>query len=114
MKTKHVARARKLLFGSGLMVSTLGAGVVVVAVAVPTAAYADPTCYTGCPPSQTAGGDGPAAVPVEPATSVTSDASGGLPFTCADIEQLAAIGGGAVLAGGLLAHRRRRRSRTPA
>jgi LPXTG-motif cell wall-anchored protein len=110
VKTKHVGKVRRLLFGTGLMVSTLGAGVVATVVTVPKAAFADTTGYVGgVPPSQTSSGGSNA---VEPVTSASSDAPDGLPFTGADIEQLAAIGGGAILAGGLLVHRRRRRSRT--
>ncbi|MGD0320640.1 MAG: LPXTG cell wall anchor domain-containing protein [Acidimicrobiales bacterium] len=116
MDTKHVGKAWRLLFGTGLAVSTLGAGIVAATVTLPTPAFADtpctPTAYVGCvPPSQGTGGGASTLNATEPTTSATPDA--GLPFTGADIEQLAAIGGGAVLAGGgLLVFRRRRRSRT--
>jgi LPXTG-motif cell wall-anchored protein len=109
VNTKRVGKVRRLLFGTGLMVSTLGAGVVATVVTVPKAAFADTTGYVGgTPPPQTSS-DGSNAV--EPVTSA-KDGPGDLPFTGADIEELAAIGGGAILAGGLLVHRRRRRSRT--
>ncbi|MGA2035996.1 MAG: LPXTG cell wall anchor domain-containing protein [Acidimicrobiales bacterium] len=115
MKTKHVGKARKFLLGTGLAVSTFGVGAVAAAVMAPTAALASSTassstcaasstCYVGGTPS----GDSLASEPVAPATSASSDGPDGLPFTGADIEQLAAIGGGAILIGGLLVRRRRR------
>jgi LPXTG-motif cell wall-anchored protein len=113
MKTKHVGRASKLFFGIGLAVSTLGAGAVAAVVTVPTAAFAYPlcagaNCLSVSPPSQATGSS--AVVPVEPAASASTNAADGLPFTGADIEQLAGIGAGAIFVGGLLVYRRRRRS----
>jgi LPXTG-motif cell wall-anchored protein len=102
VRAKRVGNARKLIFGTGLAVATIGASAA-AAVIVPATALADTTqtCYTGCVTPQDANDGGV----VAPATS-PSDA--GLPFTGADIEQLAAIGGGAILAGALLVRRRRR------
>ena len=105
---------RKLLgLGLGLALSTLGV------MAVPTMAFADSTCYTGCsgpatgastPPPTQAPAE-PVSAPVEPAQA---PASGGLAFTGADIEGMAAVGAGALVAGGLLVRRSRRHSRATA
>jgi hypothetical protein len=102
VRTMRVGNARKLIFGAGLAVATLGASAV-AAVVVPATALADTTqtCYTGCT-NQVAPNDGGV---VAPATDA-SDA--GLPFTGADIEQMVGIGGGAILVGALLVRRRRR------
>jgi LPXTG-motif cell wall-anchored protein len=101
VRAKRVGNARKLIFGAGLAVATLGASAV-AAVIVPAAAFADTTCYTGCVPPQVTTNDGGTVAPA------TDASDGGLPFTGADIEQMAAIGGGAVLVGALLVRRRRR------
>jgi hypothetical protein len=100
---------KKKLLGLGLGVAMSAA-----VVALPTAAFADSTCYTGC--SQSQGGvtpqvvNTPAVAPVEPKQA----ASGGLPFTGADIEEMAAVGAGALLVGGALVRRSRRTSQAPA
>ena len=97
---RHVAKggemSRKLLgFGLGLALSTLAVAV------VPTMAWADSTCYTGCS-APTGGGVGnpptvsvskPASVPIQ------APASSGLAFTGADIEGMTAVGVGAVVVG---------------
>jgi hypothetical protein len=96
----------------------LGLGVVMSAavVALPTAAFADTTCYvTGC--SQSQGGVTPQVVSTPPAVAPVEPqqaASGGLPFTGADIEEMAAVGAGALLVGGALVRRSRRHSRAAA
>jgi hypothetical protein len=101
--------ARRLLIGSGLAVVSL--------IAVPSAAGAA-SCGSmsgvGCttptiagsstgltPPSQLPATLG---TPAPPSTSPTTS----LPFTGADVEELAVVGVGAVLAGSLLMRRRRR------
>ena len=95
------------LVGLGLGIaamSTLGV------VAAPAVAYADSTCYTGC--TNTTSGTVPPQVvtsntvapPVEPKAA----SSGGLAFTGADIEGMAAIGAGALVVGGALVRRSRR------
>ncbi|HUY22608.1 MAG TPA: hypothetical protein VMV22_09725 [Acidimicrobiales bacterium] len=97
---------RKLLgLGLGIAMSTFGV------VAVPTMAFADSTCYTGC----SAPGDGgttPAPAPVQPVSApvapTQAPASGGLAFTGADIEGMAAVGAGALVVGGVLVRRSRR------
>ena len=100
----------------------IGAGLAVTSMfAVPAVAGADTTCYTGCTPPSVS----PTSVPT-PTTSPTNDAPGtgtngvtpaattlangssSLPFTGADIGELAAVGAGAVVIGGVLARRRRR------
>jgi len=97
---------RKLLgLGLGLALSTLGV------VAVPTTmAFADSTCYTGC--SGPAGGTTPPPAPVQPVSApiepAQAPAAGGLAFTGADIEGMAAVGAGALLVGGVLVRRSRR------
>lgn len=97
----------------------LGLGLVMSAavVVVPSAAFADTTCYTGCsgptsgvttPPTST---PAPAQAPIEPVAAPTS---GGLPFTGADIEGMAAVGAGALVLGGVMVRRSRRHSRAAA
>jgi LPXTG-motif cell wall-anchored protein len=49
-----------------------------------------------------------AAAPAASTPTPTVAATGGLPFTGADVEEIAVVGLGAVLAGGLLMLRRRR------
>jgi len=108
MKAKQVGKVEKLLLGAGLSVSALG----VAAIAVPTAAYAQENCtynsggaIISCTTVSAEGG-----TPTPSVTPAVSASSSNLPFTGADIEQLAAIGGGAVLIGGLLVVRSRRRA----
>ena len=107
-------KSKLLGLGLGLTLSTLGLA------AVPaTAAFADtpPTnCYTGCSTAVTSPPVTPQVTPVvtplvEPAAPA---ASGGLPFTGADIEEMAAVGAGALLVGGVMVRRSRRLSRTAA
>lgn len=95
--------AKRAVIGSGLAVASL---LVVPA----TAGAADPGCYTGCtaatvvPPSH----DGGSALPFTAAqTTTTTNGSSSLPFTGADVAELAVVGVGAVVTGGLLARRRR-------
>jgi hypothetical protein len=89
----------------------IGAGLAVTSMfAVPAVAGADATCYTGCtPPSVSPSVVTPPTTPdgVQPA-SVTVNGSSSLPFTGADIGELAAVGVGAVVIGGVLTRRRRR------
>jgi len=91
--------------GLGLGTVLCLAGVVVPSVT----ASADSTCYTGCsspPPSS----NQPTPVTATKAVSVSSDA---LAFTGADIEEMTALGAGALVVGGVLVRRSRRR-RLPA
>jgi hypothetical protein len=105
-------KKRILGLGLGLAMSTVGV------VALPTMASADTsTCYTGCsaptsgvtPPAEPV--VAPVSAPVEP---TQAPASGGLPFTGADIESMAAVGAGALLVGGALVRRSRRHGRATA
>jgi hypothetical protein len=89
---------------------TLSAGLALTSlVAVPAVAGAD-GCYTGCTPPNVSGN-----VVVPPTTGsaqhVTTtaqvDGSSSLPFTGADIGELAAVGAGAVVVGVVLTRRRR-------
>jgi LPXTG-motif cell wall-anchored protein len=103
--------ARRLIIGSGLAVASL--------TMLPTAAGAatcggagsmtEPGCVT--PPNAAGGTDGvkPVQLPFTgaPAATPTATRTSSLPFTGADVEELAVVGAGAVLAGGLLLRRRR-------
>jgi hypothetical protein len=101
-------KSKILGLGLGLAVSTLGV------VAVPAAvAFADTpattTCYTGCTTPLTSPPTTPVPVvsaPIEPKAAPV--AGGGLPFTGADISEMAAVGAGALVAGGLMVRRSRR------
>ncbi len=78
--------------------------------AVPAVAgAADTSCYTGCTPptvnNNTVPPPSPRADPVHTAASVNGSSS--LPFTGADIGELAVVGAGAIVVGGVLARRRR-------
>ena len=73
-----------------------------------TSAYADSTCYTGCTaPTDPGAGTSQATTT---ANVVTDPSSGSLPFTGADIAEMAGIGAALVGAGGLLVARGRRRT----
>ncbi|HEY4948059.1 MAG TPA: hypothetical protein VII19_09170 [Acidimicrobiales bacterium] len=110
-KKGNVMWAKRLVVGSGLAVASL--------LMVPSVAgAADVGCYTNCNPpvvSSTNAGTGPSSgLPFSSASSGasstgTTGATGtsSLPFTGADVEELAVVGVGAVLAGGLLLRRRR-------
>ena len=96
-----------------MALSTLGV------VVVPAVAYADATCYTGCStPGAGSVVTPPTSAPAAPAAAQTAPpsnpASGGLAFTGADIGEMAAIGGGALLVGGALMQRSRRQRRANA
>jgi hypothetical protein len=105
--------ARRLIIGSGLAVTSL--------LVAPTVAGAAASCVSpstmnepGCvvTPAIAAASSTPAAASALPfdgtpaATAPTSTTSS-LPFTGADVEELAVVGAGAVLVGGLLIRRRR-------
>jgi LPXTG-motif cell wall-anchored protein len=106
MHMKTMKWTQRILIGTGLAVTSL--------FAVPTVAGAvGTTCYVGCTPPNVS----PSSVPVAPtsdggahvaATSTLANGSSSLPFTGADIGELAAVGAGAVVIGGVLARRRRR------
>ncbi|HXQ58832.1 MAG TPA: hypothetical protein VN799_02005 [Acidimicrobiales bacterium] len=89
--------------GLGLGTVLTLAGVVVPSVT----ASADSTCYTGCssPP--------PSSQEPTPVVKTVSVSSSALAFTGADIEEMTALGAGALVVGGVLVRRSRRR-RLPA
>jgi LPXTG-motif cell wall-anchored protein len=111
--------ARRLLIGSGLAVASM--------IAIPATAGAASTttncgsmtetggCVTPTTPSQPGQHGGVSQQPTPPATHTvsptvaapTEPSTTSLPFTGADVEELAVIGVGAVLAGGILIRRRR-------
>ena len=96
-------KIRWLGLGLGSMMTLAG----VMLPAMP--ANAESTCYTGCPAPPPSSHDGPL-----PVTKTVSVSSGALAFTGADIEQMTAIGGGALVMGGVLVRRSRRRNRANA
>lgn len=78
--------------------------------AVPAAAgAATTTCYTGCtPPTVNNNSTLPAPPRTDPVhTAASVNGSSTLPFTGADIGELAVVGAGAIVVGGVLARRRR-------
>ena len=106
--------ARRMLMGSGLALASL-------AMASGVAGAADCGSMSGvnCSVTPTVAGTSSTptvqssvgtAGPVPGTVSATSTSTGSssLPFTGADIEEMAVVGVGAVLAGGLLLRRRRR------
>ncbi len=102
---KPMKWTQRICIGAGLAVTSL--------LVVPTVAGADATCYTNCQPPAVS----PSSVPISDGTGQGStaasttnlaDGSSSLPFTGADIGELAAVGVGAVVIGGVLTRRRRR------
>jgi len=107
----RVSKVKRLLAGMGL-----AAAVALPVLALPGNASA--TCYTSCAPSShltvvpptqlpftgSSGNDGGAPV----TTSSTTGGSSSLPFTGADVEEIAALGLGSLLIGGVLVRRGRR------
>ena len=102
MKTMKLTQ--RICIGSGLALASLFA---VPAVAGATTTT-DPGCYTGCTPPTVNNNvvSPPSTDPVQTAATV-ANGSTSLPFTGADIGELAAVGAGAIVVGGLLARRRR-------
>jgi LPXTG-motif cell wall-anchored protein len=80
---------------------------------VPAGSVTEPSNCVTTPTVANDGNDGAVQTPVAPITSVTPTppaptSTSSLPFTGADVAELAVIGTGAVLAGGVLMRRRRR------
>ncbi len=113
-----LTRIQKIVACSGVAVASL---VVVPAVAQAAPSSAPATdCYTSCTPPTVTGNTVPLNQdPSDPgangtvagstaALTSTTNGSSSLPFTGADIGELAAVGLGAVAVGGLLTRRRRR------
>jgi len=96
----------------------IGTGIALASVfVVPTVAgAASTTCYTGCTPStvspNTVLPPSPPSTggPQTAATTTIANGSSSLPFTGADIGELAAVGVGAVVIGGVMTRRRRQAS----
>jgi hypothetical protein len=103
-------RSKLLGLGLGLTLSTLGV------VAVPSMAFADATCYTGCttPATGVSTPVTPMNLPAAPVEPQQAQSAGGLALTGADIEGMATIGAGALVVGGLLVRRSRRLHRATA
>ena len=107
-------QARNLIIGGGMLVASVGAALATMPVSAYASTTSDPGCYT-CTPPQTKttdpnqlpftlnGGTSSGANSTQQQSSVTS-----LPFTGADVEEIAVVGGGALVAGVLLSRRRRR------
>jgi hypothetical protein len=98
---KSISTTRRICIASGLALASL--------FAVPAVAgAATTTCYTGCTPGTVNNNvvAPPSTDPVSTAASVANGSSS-LPFTGADIGELAAVGAGAIVVGGVLARRRR-------
>ncbi len=102
---KHMSWTKRITISSGLALASL--------VAVPAAAGAAGTgCYLGCTPSTVASTSVPppsstthGTDPVHTTAQVNGSSS--LPFTGADVGELAVIGAGAVAVGVVLTRRRR-------
>ena len=121
-------KIKLLSLGAGLAFTTLG--VVALPGAVASAATTGTsgntgsgTCYPACPPTAPQSGVSvttPApqvtvAPAVAPAAAPTqAPTSGGLPFTGADISEMAAVGAGALVLGGVLVRRSRRNASSAA
>jgi len=95
--------AQRICIGSSIALASI--------FAVPAmAGAADTTCYTGCTPPTVSNNTVPPPTPssTDPVhTAASVNGSSSLPFTGADIGELAAIGAGAIVLGGVLARRRR-------
>lgn len=102
----RVSKIKRVLAGMGL-----AAAVALPVLAIPGSASA--TCYTACSP--------PSHITVVPPTQLpftgsagndggvsTTSSSSSLPFTGADVEEIAALGLGSLLIGGVLVRRGRR------
>ncbi|MGD0378691.1 MAG: hypothetical protein ABSC30_01775 [Acidimicrobiales bacterium] len=110
-------KSKILGLGLGLTLGAFG-----VAAVPASAAFADgatpTTCYTGCttvitsPPPTTPTPQVTTPAP-EPKLAVSAG-SASLPFTGADIEEMAAVGAGALLVGGFMVRRSRKVRRSAA
>src|SRR5271170_5817749 len=114
MWAKRIVIASGVALASVLMVPNL-AGADTTSNCVVTESMQEPTCVVVPTVSATSDGLTPtataAALPFDGTTpSSVTPVSSSLPFTGADVEELAVVGLGAVLAGGLLLRRRRRTS----
>lgn len=104
-------KSKLLGLGLGLTMSALGVAAVPAAAAFADTSVQPATCYTGCttPATGTSTPVTPAPLPLStPIAPVQEPAAGGLPFTGADIEEMAAVGAGALMLGGFMVRRSRR------
>ena len=108
--------AKRILIGSGVAAASFlmvpGAAGAATSNCVVTQTFNEPTCVTPPVPGAT-GAVTTATVPDGPApaaATTVSASSTSLPFTGADVEELAVLGVGAIVAGGVLMRRRRRMS----
>jgi hypothetical protein len=97
----------KRLLGLGLVLALTTLGVA----ALPSAAYANSTCYTGCTTVVTGNPTPPTTVVTPPVEPKVAAQSGGLALTGADIGAMATVGAAALVVGGLMVRRSRRRHR---
>jgi LPXTG-motif cell wall-anchored protein len=108
--------ARRLIVGASLAVASVAmvpgiASADTTTGCVPAGSVTEPSNCVTTPTVTNDGNDGAVQTPVAPITSVTPtppSSTSSLPFTGADVAELAVIGTGAVLAGGVLMRRRRR------
>ncbi len=110
-------KSKLLGMGLGLTLSALGVVAVPAAVAFADTPASPVTCYTGCTTPAT-GTSTPVTVAPQPLSTpiapVQEPAASGLPFTGADIEEMAAVGAGALVLGGFLVRRSRRQRQATA
>lgn len=106
--------ARRVIIGSSLAVGSMAfiPGVAGAASCVTPATMSEPSCVVTPTIAATADGTPASSLPYTASPSSATPAgtatTTSLPFTGADVEELAIVGAGAVLAGGLLIRRRRR------
>jgi LPXTG-motif cell wall-anchored protein len=109
--------ARRLIVGASLAVASVAmvpgiASADTATSCVPAGSVTEPSSCVTTPTVANDGNDGAVQTPVAPVTAAptptTTTTTSSLPFTGADVAELAVIGTGAVLAGGVLMRRRRR------
>jgi LPXTG-motif cell wall-anchored protein len=107
--------ARRLIVGASLAVASVAmvpgiAGADTATGCVPAGSVTEPSNCVTTPTVANDGNDGAVQIAVAPvaATPAPTTSTSSLPFTGADVAELAVIGTGAVLAGGVLMRRRRR------
>jgi uncharacterized surface anchored protein len=108
--------ARRLIVGAGLAVASVAMvpGIASAGTAtgcVPAGSVTEPGNCVTTPTVANDGNDGAVQTPVAPVTATPASptaSTSSLPFTGADVAELAVVGTGAVLAGGVLMRRRRR------
>ena len=108
-------KSKLLGLGLGLTMSALGVAAIPAAAAFADTSVQPATCYTGCttPATGTSTPVTVAPVPLQVAP-VQEPTASGLPFTGADIEEMAAVGAGALILGGVMVRRSRRQRQATA